>query len=310
MENIDHYISELLYDHDCVIVPGLGGFVANPVSAVFDEEKNMFFPPSKEIGFNSNLKHNDGLLISHIASSVGILYEKAGEFVAEFVSDITGKLKSGKVVSLGKVGELSAGTNGTLIFTPNKNENFDAGSFGLASFHFTPIVPYQRRTYRMHPAVKRTLPVRTRHIAVGIAVVVGLFVFSPDIKNPSVNQAGGIEFMMPVQNSLPAEKAETYNTAAPAKTENVNPSVTEQVKEENNINYFIIAGSFKRMEQADRYSKSLKTNGPINPLIIKSSNGRFRVAVDGFNSKDKALMALKTLRKNKEFKTAWILSQK
>ena len=310
MENINIYISELLYEHDCVIVPGLGGFVANPVPAVFDEEKNLFFPPSKEIGFNSNLKHNDGLLINHIASSAGISYKKAGEFVAEFVSDVTGKLKSGKTVSLGKVGELSAGANNTLIFTPDKNENFDTGSFGLASFHFTPVVPYQRRTYRMHPAVKRTLPVRTRHIAAGIAVVAGLFVFAPDIKDPSVNQAGGIEFMMPVQNSSSAKKAETYNTAAPANTENVNPSVPEHVKEENNINYFIIAGSFKTIEQADRYSKSLKTNKRINPLIIKSSNSRFRVAIDGFNSKDKALVALKSLRKNKEFKTAWILSQK
>jgi hypothetical protein len=30
---IEQYISELLYKYDCVIVPGLGGFVANYKSA-------------------------------------------------------------------------------------------------------------------------------------------------------------------------------------------------------------------------------------------------------------------------------------
>jgi hypothetical protein len=57
MENISKHISELLYFHDCVIVPGFGGLVANHITAVYDEEKNMFSPPAKEIVFNTNLKH-------------------------------------------------------------------------------------------------------------------------------------------------------------------------------------------------------------------------------------------------------------
>ncbi len=93
MENISSHIADLLYHHDCVIVPGLGGFVANPVPAILDEEKNMFFPPSKEIVFNVNLKHNDGLLISHIASERNITYESAGEIVTDFFTELSLKLK-------------------------------------------------------------------------------------------------------------------------------------------------------------------------------------------------------------------------
>jgi len=307
MENISTHIADLLYHHDCVIVPGLGGFVANPVSAVFDEEKNMFSPPSKEIVFNSNLKHNDGLLISHIANVSGISYETAGDMVNDFVSDIMLKLKSGENISLGKVGELSGDNSGAIIFTPNSNENFNTDSFGLSSFHFTPVVPYQRRTYRIHPAVKRSIPFKTRHIAAGIAVVVGLFVFSPDIKNPAINQAGGVEFLMPVHNNVPLEKTES--TAVVPAPEKEKTPVTVQ-KEETQINYLIIAGSFKKKTQADRYCNRLRSKGEANPLIIKSSNGRFRVAVNGFNTKDKALTALKSIRTHKEFKHAWILSQK
>jgi len=310
MENISSHIADLLYHHDCVIVPGLGGFVANPVPAILDEEKNMFFPPSKEIVFNVNLKHNDGLLISHIASERNITYESAGEIVTDFVTEVSLKLKNGEKILLGKVGELTPGDNNAIIFTPNTAENFNTDSFGLSSFHFTPVVTYQRRTYRMHPAVKRTLPVKTRYIAAGIAVVVGLFVFSPEVKNPAVNQAGGLEFMIPANNTSQTETTETPVTTKPAPVENSAVVAPVQKEEKNTFNYFIIAGSFKKQTQADRYCKELKSKKEINPLIIKSRNGRYRVAIDGFSTKDKALTALKDIRAQKGFKTAWILSQK
>jgi len=311
MENISSHIANLLYHHDCVIVPGLGGFVANPVPAILDEEKNMFFPPSKEIVFNVELKHNDGLLISHIAGERNISYESAGEIVNEFVSDITIKLKNGEKISLDKIGELTSGDNNTVIFTPDTAENFNTDSFGLSSFHFTPVVTYQRRTYRMHPAVKRTLPVKTRHIAAGIAVVVGLFVFSPEVKNPAVNQAGGVEFMIPANNISQTGTNENIDTKE-LTTAPVNSKITPPAhnEEKNTFNYFIIAGSFKRQAQAEKYCEQLKSKKEINPLIIKGSNGRFRVAIDGFSTKDMALSALKDIRAKRRFRTAWILARK
>ena len=37
--NIESYIVQLLFDHQCVILPGLGGFVVNQQSAVIDPIK-------------------------------------------------------------------------------------------------------------------------------------------------------------------------------------------------------------------------------------------------------------------------------
>ena len=53
--DITKYIKELLFLHDCVILPGFGGFVANYKSAKIDEIRNVFFPPSKDIGFNREI---------------------------------------------------------------------------------------------------------------------------------------------------------------------------------------------------------------------------------------------------------------
>ena len=66
-KSVSHYISELLFLHDCVIVPKFGGFVSNPKSAQLNKTTGALTPPSKQILFNPNLKTNDGLLIAHIA---------------------------------------------------------------------------------------------------------------------------------------------------------------------------------------------------------------------------------------------------
>ena len=61
-KSVVHYISELLFLHDCVIVPEFGGFIGNRKSAQLNKTTNSLTPPSKQILFNTNLKTNDGLL--------------------------------------------------------------------------------------------------------------------------------------------------------------------------------------------------------------------------------------------------------
>ena len=80
-KTIDTYISELLFLHDCVIIPEFGGFVGNNKSAVLNKNTNTIYPPSKKILFNKNLRTNDGLLINHISNSEVISNEKSKELV-------------------------------------------------------------------------------------------------------------------------------------------------------------------------------------------------------------------------------------
>ena len=61
-QNIPKYIKHLLYNHECVIVSGLGAFIAHNESSIIDEKKNYFSPNKKSISFNSEIKKNDGLL--------------------------------------------------------------------------------------------------------------------------------------------------------------------------------------------------------------------------------------------------------
>ena len=60
----------LFWDHDCVMLPGLGGFVCNPRSAWYDEDKHQIVPPSRDVLFNPRLTTNDGVLANELMAKL------------------------------------------------------------------------------------------------------------------------------------------------------------------------------------------------------------------------------------------------
>ena len=53
---LSKYLSELLMEHECVTVPALGSFIGAFKSAHYDLINEKFYPPSKQISFNSQIK--------------------------------------------------------------------------------------------------------------------------------------------------------------------------------------------------------------------------------------------------------------
>ena len=80
---LDSHISYLLHEHDCVILPSFGGFVANYHSAKIDPVIDLMHPPKKHIVFNKTLQNNDGLLVNEVASYEGVSFKK-GQKIFQF----------------------------------------------------------------------------------------------------------------------------------------------------------------------------------------------------------------------------------
>ena len=131
---IEVYISELLYNYDCVIVPGLGGFVSNYTSAKIHPVLHTFMPPSKDILFNRNLKHNDGLLANYISVKKNIDYKQAVEEIDGFVFELNENLTKNKKVNLPKIGILYLDLSNVLQFKPDTDINYLTTSFGMSEF--------------------------------------------------------------------------------------------------------------------------------------------------------------------------------
>lgn len=135
----DAYISDLLYQYDCVIIPDFGGFVGNFAPAQVHPVHHKFYPPSKKISFNRNLKNNDGLLANQIAMDLGITFEEAVGQIRKAVAEYKQRLNEGETIEIRHVGRLFHDTEGNLRFDPDRSSNFLSSSYGLRIFQALPV---------------------------------------------------------------------------------------------------------------------------------------------------------------------------
>jgi len=307
MISVAQQISNLLFAHECVIIPSLGAFVSTTVSAQFDEDKNVFLPPSKEIGFNRSLSHNDGLLISTLAQENKISYGKAKIMVEQFITDLLDELKQGHHFNIEKVGTLKQDALGYMQFVADKSEAYLMDAFGLSSFHFEPVIKPRALTADNREVRRLLQPVSLKQIAASVAVLVGLFAVSQKLDNPMldkhIDSASAIMFAKPNTPYVANEATLTVEASEIAEANVV------EVEVEEKRSYYLIAGSFKKESQAERFLSIIQEMGEDQAFVLASPNKRFRVAISGFVDKTSAIDQLNIYRKKEDFKTVWILTQ-
>ena len=139
MEEIGKQISELLFDHDCVIVPSLGGFLASNQPSRILLPNHLIYPPYRRIAFNVYLKQNDGLLANHIAESRNIAYSEATQLIDSFTAGCFETLDSGRKVNISEIGTLFYDKEKNIQFEAARNFNHLKDSFGMDAVHFLPL---------------------------------------------------------------------------------------------------------------------------------------------------------------------------
>jgi hypothetical protein len=139
VEEIGKHISELLFDHDCVIVPSLGGFLASNQPSRILQPNQIIFPPYRRIAFNVYLKQNDGLLANHVAECGNIPYTEATQLIDSFTSGCFETLDSGRKVNIAEVGTLFYDKEKNIQFEASRNFNHLKDSFGMEALHFLPL---------------------------------------------------------------------------------------------------------------------------------------------------------------------------
>lgn len=136
MAQFEDALVELLIQHNCVIVPNFGGFVARQSSAKIDHAKGVISPPKKSLLFNRSLINNDGLLINHFATSSSISYQESEIALKEKVKQWHKVLSEGQRVELDKIGMLYLDEEKNIHFEQDRYTNLLLESYGLESVHF------------------------------------------------------------------------------------------------------------------------------------------------------------------------------
>lgn len=197
MIELAQHIETLLLENDCVIVPGLGGFVAHYASATRVKEENIFLPPTRIIGFNPQLKMNDGLLVQSYMSVYGTNFSDATKMVERKVDELIATLHEDGKVDLPNVGEVRYTIHNTFDFAPYDNKITTPYLYGLDAFEMQELSALEKPStenvaaYSVPAAIKkekRTFSIKfnraylTNAAAVVAAIVLSFF-FSTPIEN-------------------------------------------------------------------------------------------------------------------------------
>lgn len=200
MIELAQHIEVLLLENDCVIVPGLGGFVAHYTPAMRVAEENVFLPPTRIIGFNPQLKMNDGLLVQSYMAVYDTDFSDATRIVEKEVAYIFTTLHEEGKVDLPNIGELRYSIHGTYDFAPYDHKITTPYLYGLDSFEMQELAelkkPYMEKAIRYSVPVvpedkKRKFEFKFNRSylsnAVAMIAVVALFFFlSTPIENTEV----------------------------------------------------------------------------------------------------------------------------
>ncbi|MFS4466308.1 SPOR domain-containing protein [Maribacter sp. 2210JD10-5] len=317
---LEHYISDLLYRYNCVIVPNFGAFLAHQVSARINETSNTFFAPSKSLGFNEQLNSNDGLLVSHIAESEKITYEEALSRIEELVKDWKLKLASELKISLPSVGNLWNNEDGNIQFQPTEDINYLTSSFGLNTFHSIPVTrevlkeevvaleekipfvisPEQRERNSFRPYLKYAAILL---LALSTGLTGYRFYQEGLLTEQLANQEAQKQIHKEIQEA-------TFFDTTPMELPTINVNAITSVKSKRATGmHHIVAGAFRIKANADRKILQLQKQGYSAAYYGTNAYGLHMVTYESHDNPKDALKSLREIKRTRS-KDAWLLSEK
>jgi cell division septation protein DedD len=291
----ENLIKDLLYSNDCVVLPGLGGFIAKYKGASLNSSLHTIYPPQKTIGFNPQIKENDGLLVSALCALNNCSYADGKIELESWVKEQSNTLLRGEKISWKGIGILFQDRLGKIQFIPDSKGNFSLESFGLEKIILVPIErQIQEPVTSEVSIIEKRAEQGSKWIWKAAAVLalpilgVGIFALSHKIESTDWQYASfklfgtksriaefspAINRVIPTYN-LPeeSESVETTEVIQPAVIKPEKVSAVEFTEPATLPKYEIIVGAFAVSANANRMVIELKKKGFNASLSDKKGN--------------------------------------
>ena len=335
---METYISDLLYRHDCVIIPGLGGIITNYRSAQIHPVSHTLRPPSKSIRFNVNLQEDDGLLANYVSSCESISFASAQIKIERFVSSIQNDLQHKKEARLPKIGVLSVDINGIISFEPDLKVNYLPDAFGLEAIQSPAIlrkskgIDLSKQIYQGAKSIEARKTSFNWKVAAVLIPLIGLSTYVSFQQEAIGDKFANYAYLNPFKEKPAAvyvprtmeikektiELKETKITTTP-KTVLETVKANTEVKAKKTIpapsvkttivskSFHLVAGCFSSKLNANNLVAKLKKEGFEASVIGQNENGLFRVAFQSCVSRELAVSEMKKLKDSG--KSTWLLIQ-
>lgn len=344
MITLSRQIEILLLDHDCVILPGFGAFIANhAVARMSDRGDALMLPPYRVVGFNQEVKSNDGLLAQAYMDAYDANYPDAYRQMEMDIEEMTEELDSKGEYEFHGVGTVHKDIDGKISFTPMESGLLTPALYGLYAVEVHTVEELIRQQ-QIRQAVENTVssPVQTtvdaqkvdeakknntptqgndngdivirlhrrwRDVAAAaVAAVFFFFIFSyPAMLTPGQSEsvvAGSVSVKKATMKNNNNSKAGLADNQL-QQTEDVNSNAN--AAKTNDKGFVLVMASKVTEKNALILIQMLKDQG-FNEGRVIGDNKMRRVVYSCYNSEEEARDARKKLLgENNLFKQSWIM---
>lgn len=334
-KDITVYIRELLFRHDCVIIPGFGAFIGNYFPSHIDRNEGLFYPPVRRITFNRHLTGNDGLLIGHVSSHLNIPYGESRDMISTWAEELRNKIMAGTTLNLDHLGTFSLNREGTIIFEPDNTVNYLLSSYGLTSYQRLPVSDFDVRKKMLEhhhepavsqPSLRRLLTRAAVIVPILIALTLVPFndrLFKGKMEESTLNPLANAELefnreqiaadtayiepeLIVTKTAVPETAVTEEKVIEPPVVVPPAPEVYKPVQQAvvvQEYRYLLIIGSFKTEDNALTMIEKLRKIG-YDPEMTGGPDGFLRVSAVSYGTVEEAKAAHSKLIKN--FPGAWI----
>ncbi len=322
---IGKYIRQLLNDSKRVVFPGFGNLEVKEVKGAVSQTGGKINPPGLTVMFDSGFSKDDGLLAATMVYGEGMKQEDADQRVLELIDAIKFALDKGEPFLLHETGTFLKDDNGKVHFQTVSDWVLEPDHYGLESLDLleleelpkeetsrephvaekaAPVASVQKRTLRAPVKAHEPQPSgrsgrinnrwRAIYIIAGILIVVlAVLILIPKKRAP----------IMPIQQTEQQEE----NRAEETQPEEVLPEEQNPEPVAFTPNCYIIAGSFKHLQNASEMQDQLKARGYKSEVLI-TENRMYRVTVASYATEAEAEKVLSGLKSESGLSSAWILS--
>lgn len=329
---INLIIRELLVKHDYISLLGIGSFCQKYEPAFPSADGKSFIPPKQVISFDTSRTFNDEAIENYLCDKMGISHSEAANLLKIFIDKLNYTLDKGNPFKFENVGELFKNKKGKIRFEQAQDIDAALVTYGLKSIEVDQVSTKKTlKVKEIKPSAKSDSKSKTSStkvlvvfsIIISVAAIIAVFVFIPELrfweKYLSKNQ------IIADSNTDSLNKQVINNTSNPVDSsitkkdsiqEKVDQSITsknvkktalyyEEPKVQESKTYYIIVGSFGRIENAQKLINKYKGLG-YNPEIIKGGS-MFRVSISQTTDKSKSLSDLNKFKSDNPNESAWIL---
>lgn len=328
MNELSRHIEVLLLTNDCVVLPGLGGFVAHYVPAKYSEDENVFLPPMRTLGFNPQLTLNDSLLVQSYASTYDMSYPEALRRVEADVATLKNSLSEKGEYLIHGVGTLSVNSDGSIVFEPFASGLLTPSLYALnlleckrlssveetasvseaigAPTHKGRVIYIDKDGDSGHAMLNiRVSALRQVAVAAMVAVLFVLAINTDFTPGPQVEKykSGVLSFLYSSRSCINDIAVSKKPAAEPVK------AVVKEEISNNNPYWTVVLCSHVSNKNAEAFNDQLHKDG-IDSFVYPGSNSNAKVFCGRYSSEEEAYKALRLNKDNKHFAQGWVMQVK